>query len=110
MKTAEKLTRDRKPTDDLSADAIAAAFGGPKGTVAVAAGVDAMHKVLIVVDDSTVPTFNPGDPQLVQIKDQLDSQFVNDLLAAYVTELQSKIDVQINQAALAAALGSIQTQ
>ena len=69
-----------------------------------------MTKVVLAVDDSTVPTFNPGDPQLAQIKTQLDSQFVNDLLAAYVTERQSKIDVQINQAALTAVLGLNQTQ
>ena len=110
VKTADKLTRVSKPTDDLSAAAIVAAFAGPKGTVAVADGTTDMTKVVLAVDDSTVPTFNPGDPQLAQIKTQLDSQFVNDLLAAYVTERQSKIDVQINQAALTAALGLNQTQ
>ena len=36
---------------------------------------------------------------------QLSSQLVNDLLAAYVTERQAKINMQINQAAIAAALG-----
>ena len=110
VKTADKLTRGSKPTDDLSAAAITAAFAGPKGYVAVADGTTDMTKVVLAVDDSTVPTFNPGDPQLAQIKAQLDNQFVNDLLAAYVTERQSKIDVQINQAALTAALGLSQTQ
>ncbi len=110
VKKAEALTRGSKPTDDLSAEAIAAAFNGPKGTVAVTNGIDAMNKILLVVDDSTIPTFNPADPQLAQIKSQLDTQFINDLLAAFVTERQSKIDVQINQAALAAALGINQTQ
>ncbi len=110
VKTADKLTRGSKPTDDLSAAAIAAAFAGPKGYVAVADGTTNMTKVVLAVDDSTVPMFNPADPQLAQIKAQLDNQFVNDLLAAYVTERQSKIDVQINQAALSAALGLNQTQ
>ena len=110
VKIADKLTRGSKPTDELSAEAIAAAFNGPKGTVAVTNGVAAMNKILLQVDDSTIPTFNPADPQLAQIKSQLDTQFINDLLAAFVTERQSKIDVQINQAALSAALGINQTQ
>ena len=105
VQTAEALTRSTQPSGDLSAAAVTAAFGGPKGHVAVADGTDAMHKILLTVDDTTVPTFNKDDPQLGQIKAQLDSQFVNDLLAAYVAERQSKIDIQINQAALAAALG-----
>ena len=105
VKTADKLTRGSKPNDSLSAAAIAAAFGGPKGYVAVADGSTPMNKVLLVVDSTTVPPFNPNDPQLAQIKSQLDSQFVNDLLAAFVAERQTKIDVQINQAALGAALG-----
>ncbi len=110
VKTADKLTRASQPTDELSAAAVKAAFDGPKGYVAVADGVDAMHKVVLGVDDSTVPSFNKDDPQLAQIKKQLDSQFVNDLLAGYVTDRQSQINVQINQAALSAALGLNQTQ
>ncbi len=110
VKTADKLTRGAPATEDLSAAAIAAVFDGPKGYAAVADGIDAMHKVLFVVDDTTVPTFNKDDPQLAQIKTQLDNQFINDLLAAYVAERQSKIDIQINQAALSAALGLNQTQ
>ncbi len=110
VKTADGLTRGSKPTDDLSAAAVSAAFDGPAGYVTVADGTTAMNKILLKVDDSTVPTFNPADPQLAQIKSQLDSQFVNDLLAAYVTERQSKINVQINQSAIAAVLGVSQTQ
>ncbi len=110
VKKADKLTRASKPTEDLSAAAISATFDGPKGYVAVTDGTTDMNKVLLAVDDATVPTFNPDDPQLAQIKQQLDSQFVNDLLAAYVTERQSKINVQINNAALSAVLGLSQTQ
>ncbi len=105
VKTADKLTRGSKPSDGLSAAAISAAFDGPKGYTAVADGSTPMNKVLLVVDSTTVPPFNPNDPQLAQIKSQLDSQFVNDLLAAFVAERQTKIDVQINQAALGGALG-----
>ena len=110
VKKADTLTRASKPTADLSAAAITAAFDGPKGYVAVADGATPMNKVLFVVDDSTVPAFDANDPLLAQIKSQLDKQFLNDLLAAYVTERQSKIDVQINQAALTASLGISQTK
>jgi peptidyl-prolyl cis-trans isomerase D len=110
VKKADALTRQSSPTDDLSPAAIAAAFDGPKGYVAAATGAAPMTKVVLQVGDSTVPAFNADDPQLAQIKQQIDSQFVNDVLAAYVTERQSKIDVQINQAALSAALGLNQTQ
>jgi hypothetical protein len=62
------------------------------------------------VDDTTVAPANAADPQLAQIKTQLDSQFVNDLLAGYVTDRQTKVSVQINQSALASVLGINQTQ
>lgn len=110
VKTADKLTRQTQPTDDLSPAAIAAAFDGPKGFVTVADGKTSMNKVVLKVDDSALPPFNPGDPALAQIKSQIDGQFVNDLLAGYVAERQSKIDIQINQAALSAALGLGQGQ
>ena len=105
VKTADKLTRGTAPTNGLSAAAVTAAFDGPKGYAAVADGATAMDKILLVVDSTTIPPFNPNDPQLEQIKTQLDGQFVNDLLAAFVAERQSKVDVQINQAALGAVLG-----
>ena len=102
---SESLTRSSKPTADLSADAIKAAFDGPKGYIAVANGVEPMTKIVLVVDASTVPDFKADAPELTQIKAQLSSQLVNDLLAAYVTERQAKINMQINQAAIATALG-----
>ena len=106
---AEKLTRTSKPGGALSADAIQAAFDGPKGYIAVVNGASAMTKILLKVDDSIVPPFKADDPALAQIKAQVSSQLTNDLLAAYVTEQQSKINIQLNEAAIKAALGISQS-
>ena len=110
VQTSDKLKRGASPSGDLSAAAIAAAFDGPKDYVALADGTTPMNKILLKVDSTTVAKFNPKDPQLEQIKTQLDTQLVNDLLAAYVSERQTKINVQINNAALTAVLGLNQTQ
>ncbi len=109
LRTVDKVSRGMPPDGQLTADAIKAAFDGPKGYVALADGTTPMSRILLVVDDSTVPPFDPNVPEFAQTKQQLASQYVNDLLSGYVTERQSKIEVNINQAALAAVLGISQT-
>ncbi len=105
VRTVDKVTRGMQPTGELSADAVKAAFEGPKGYVAITAGALPLTRIVLVVDDSTVPAYDPKDPQLVSIKKSLDTQYQNDLLAAYITDRQSKTEVRLNQAAMSAALG-----
>jgi peptidyl-prolyl cis-trans isomerase D len=105
VKTADKVLRGMPAAGDLSAAAITAAFDGPKGLVATAAGAAPMTQLVFVVTDSTVPAFDPKAPELAQVNQQLASQYVQDLLAAYITERQEKIGVHLNNAAISAALG-----
>jgi peptidyl-prolyl cis-trans isomerase D len=99
-KTATALKPSTAPTADLSAAAIQAAFGGPKGTAAVANGVPAQSKVVLVVTDVTLPPYVSGMPDMAQSKEQLSSQLANDLLTQYIAQLQEKLGVRINQTAL----------
>ncbi len=68
VKTATKLTRATKPSDDLSTAAIAAAFGGPQGSAAMAEGVQPMTRVVLRIDSVTIPALRPrgGDTCIEQ--------------------------------------------
>jgi peptidyl-prolyl cis-trans isomerase D len=105
VKTADKLTRSSKPTDDLSADALTAAFAAQQGGVATAAGVQPLTKVVLTVDAVTVPPYPAVSPEVSQMKQQLEGQLTNDLLGTYVTDLQSKANIRYNNVALQQALG-----
>jgi peptidyl-prolyl cis-trans isomerase D len=105
VKTATKLTRASKPTDDISTAAIAAAFSGPQGSVDSAEGVQPMTRVVLRVDNIAVPPFDPAATDLASSKQTLDNQFVSDLLGLYVSQIQSQTKVTFNQATLQAVIG-----
>jgi peptidyl-prolyl cis-trans isomerase D len=105
VQTADSLTRRSKPSGDLSAAVIQAAFTGPKGTVEAADGAQPMTRVLLVVNDVTTPTYFSGAPDLAQAQTQLSSQMEDDLLALYGAQIRSHTEVRLNQAALQQALG-----
>ncbi|CAN5234899.1 SurA N-terminal domain-containing protein [soil metagenome] len=105
VKKAEKVVRNTTPGGDINGDVLEAVFGGPKEHTAIATGATPMSRVVLVVDSSTVPAYVAGSPDLDQTKQQLTTQFINDLLAAYIGELQSKTNVQLNNAVLQTALG-----
>ena len=50
------------------------------------------------------------DATLQQVKSQLNSQIVTDLLSTYAAQLQKQTEVRFNQAAIAAAVGITPTQ
>jgi peptidyl-prolyl cis-trans isomerase D len=105
LNSADKVTRATPATGQLSTAAIKAAFDGPKGFVTIADGALPMSKIVLVVDDTTIPPFDPKAADIAQTGEQLSSQLVNDLLAAYITQRQTETNVQINQSVIAAALG-----
>jgi peptidyl-prolyl cis-trans isomerase D len=105
VKTAAKVTRGSKPTEDLSVAAISGAFDGPQGSVAVADGVQPMTKVVLRVDTISVPPFDAASPALSDSKQTLDGQFVNALLTLYVGQKQSETKITFNQAALQQVIG-----
>ena len=109
VKTADKLTRLTKPSGYLSAAAFAATFASQKGAAVVTLGADSMTKLVLVVEDITVPPFVVGSPEVAQSKQTLDSQLTNAFLGLYVNQLQSQTNVKFNQVALQQALGATNT-
>lgn len=106
VKTATAVKRSTTATDDLSAAVIQAAFSGPKGTAAVAAGVPPQSKVVLVVTDVVTPPYVAGMPEMADPKNQLSGQIGNDLLSQYIAQLQDRLGVHINQTALQTILAA----
>jgi peptidyl-prolyl cis-trans isomerase D len=105
VKTADNVTRETPPSGDLTAAAVQSAFGGPKGTAAVAPGKADQSKIVLVVTDTTVPPYFAGVPDLAQSQDRTSADMSNDLLSQYTVQLQSQVGLQLNQTALQQALG-----
>ncbi|MBZ0228099.1 MAG: SurA N-terminal domain-containing protein [Bauldia sp.] len=106
VKTADAVKRNTQPDESLSAAAIQAAFGGPKGTAAVATGVPDQSKIVLVVTDATVPPYVSGMPDMVQSQQQLSGQIANDLLQQYIAQLQDRLGVRVNQTVLQQLIGT----
>ncbi|MCI0466717.1 MAG: SurA N-terminal domain-containing protein [Beijerinckiaceae bacterium] len=60
---------------------------------------------LFRVADSTVRPYDPQAPELTNIKADVKSGYIEDLLAQYLTKLESGIGVKLNAKAFAAAAG-----
>jgi peptidyl-prolyl cis-trans isomerase D len=60
---------------------------------------------LFVVTDSSVPPYDPQSPELANVKADAKSGYIEDLVAQYITKLESGIDVKLNAKAFAAATG-----
>jgi peptidyl-prolyl cis-trans isomerase D len=58
---------------------------------------------LFVVTDSAVPPYDPQSPELTNVKADAKSGYIEDLVAQYITKLESGINVKLNPKAFAAA-------
>jgi len=105
VQKAAAVTRVTKPSGALSADAIAAAFNGPQGAVASAAGADPMTRIVLTVDNVRLPPFDPNAADLSDSKDTLNGQFVNAFLSLYVGQLRNATNATYNQAVLNQVIG-----
>ncbi len=103
--TVDKLTRGTTPSGDLSPTAVSDAFAGPKGSVAVAPGALPFTKIVLQVEDVTVPPFDPKSPTLAQAQNALDTQFANDIVGTYLADLSVKTSVRYNDATLNQLMG-----
>lgn len=105
VQTANGITRTTAPAGALSASAIAAAFDADEGEFISADGGEAFTKLVLRVDSVTSPPFDATAPAIVQARETFDPQYLSDLLALYINELQKKTDVHINEAIFQQALG-----
>ncbi|MBB5750965.1 peptidylprolyl isomerase [Prosthecomicrobium pneumaticum] len=106
IQTAEGQQRSTTPAAPLSADALRAAFGGPKGYAAVAPGANEGEQIVLQVADVTEPAYFSGAPDLAQPSRELADGLQNDLLQQYVGELQNAVGVRVNQTALQQIVGA----
>ncbi len=90
--------------DGLTAQAVAAAFGGGTGTVATAPAPDGGRTVL-VVDQITEPAFFAETPEMSELGGELSRAIGNSLLTDYVTEMERTLGVAVNQQAFSAVVG-----
>jgi peptidyl-prolyl cis-trans isomerase D len=101
VKHVTDLKRANRP--DFSASTIIQFFEVPlrgAGSVAVEGG-----QLLFVVTEANTPKFDPASSEALAIAEQLRPALQNDVLEQYVGGLEKALNVEINQKALAAALG-----
>ncbi len=82
--------------EGLSANAIAQAFAGPNGHVANAEGVTPPDRILLRVDEVTVPEFNADSEDAKAVEAQLARTLRPDLLRAYEAKLIDSRPPQVN--------------
>lgn len=91
-------------TPGLSTAAVTAAFDGPVGHVASASADDGQSLLVLQVTESVVPDFDAAavDPAT---DEELSEQLTADLLEAYLAEVEQRLGVSVNNAALQTAIG-----
>ncbi len=90
---------------ELPPRAIAEVFRTAKDAVGSAEGQSATGRVIFRVTDIRVPTFDANSTDVKRLIDQLKDAYNDDLLSQYVARLESDVGTDINQSALAQAVG-----
>jgi peptidyl-prolyl cis-trans isomerase D len=106
VQSRAQQTRGSQPADGLSAEALKAAFSGPKGVAAVAAGAQDGEQVLLQVAEVVETPYNApssSDPLTQQLADSMQ----NDLLQQYVAELQRQLGATVNQTVMQQIISAI---
>jgi peptidyl-prolyl cis-trans isomerase D len=103
------LKRNDTPAG-LTANAVSVMFNAKKGSAVSSEGKDPLERIVMVVTDVTVPTFDPASPDAKKLGDTLRDSMVNDLYQQFMGRLESDLKVEVDQAALAQALGTSPNQ
>ncbi|MCQ8782587.1 peptidyl-prolyl cis-trans isomerase [Mangrovibrevibacter kandeliae] len=96
--TATAVTR-QSGIQELGQSAVAAAFAGPQGLVATAPASDAANRLVLKVAEVAPPADPLSNVSQAQA-DQLSELMANDVADSYVTLLQSRYPVRVNQNAM----------
>lgn len=67
---------------------------------------DGGSRILFQVLDSVVPVFDPADPSLATVSNQVKTGIVEDVVAQYLTKLQNELGVRVNPKAFASVTGA----
>jgi peptidyl-prolyl cis-trans isomerase D len=103
------VKRSGKP-EGFPADAMTALFRTPKGAAASAQGKEPTERIVFVVTDVKLPTFDPASAEAKQISDALRTGVAEDLYAQYITKIETDIGVSVDQKALDEAVGNTSPQ
>ena len=97
VQKTENVRRSATPAA-LSRNAVDQAFAGQDGHIANAEGAVAPDRILLRVDNITVPAFLPETEDAQLIARQLENGLQIDLLQAYQTRLLASREPTVNQA------------
>jgi hypothetical protein len=67
---------------------------------------DPVERIVLVITDVTVPTFDPASPDAKKLADILRDSMVNDLYSQFMQRVEKNLAVTYDDAALAQALGN----
>ncbi len=101
VETATGVTRNGN--DTIGASAAATAFALAQGKFAVAVTGKGADRMILTVESSSVPPFNPDDATTKSLKSQLDTTISNEWLAQYAAKVQAQLGASINERALTQA-------
>ena len=105
VETAAGLTREGT-VPGLPAGAIAAAFRSAKDGVGQAPGAANGEWIVFRVTDISVPAVDTNSEGVKKLNDTLQKGLTDELVAQYVTKLESDIGTKINEAAFAQVTGA----
>ncbi|WP_417683745.1 SurA N-terminal domain-containing protein [Roseibium sp.] len=104
VKTAEAVSRTGS-AGDLGREAVSASFSGPSGTVATVPAANAPARIVLKVDAVNSAAFFAEAQDVLQLRQQLSRQLQDSLLNQYVSDIEQKAGVEINEAAIAQVIG-----
>lgn len=102
--TAEAVSRVRTAAD-FSRAAIDAVFSGPIGTVAAVEGANGPAELVLKVENSSVPAFFAEAQDVRAIRAQLSQQLQDSLLGQFVSDIEAREGVEVNDAAISYVIG-----
>jgi peptidyl-prolyl cis-trans isomerase D len=105
VETAKDFKRDAT-LPGLNAGVVAAAFRTPKDSAGQTPDAAANGWIVFRVTDVTAPAVDLASDEMKRLKENLQRAEVDELLAQYITKLESQIGTSINETAFAQATGA----
>jgi peptidyl-prolyl cis-trans isomerase D len=106
LKVESKSGLKRQASDaDFPGRVITEVFRTAKDAFGTAEGEKATDRIIFRIADVKVPTFDPNAPNVKTVTDRLKAAYNDELLAQYVTRLESDIGTSVNQDGLSQATG-----
>ncbi|MEZ5841822.1 MAG: hypothetical protein R3D02_15860 [Hyphomicrobiales bacterium] len=102
--TSEAFTRTEVKAP-LTANATEVAFSGPKGLAAATTGENGIDEIVMVVSSASIPAFFKESEENSTIGKQLDRLFADGLVEQYVTGLQARYGIRINERLIGQIIG-----